>query len=230
MAEADFTQLGDNLDDATVKRAPTLAFTPPTGGGSVVFGMASKNTNAGVVGFFTNQANFAPAALGGSVRCAIQRYGGGGATNFAPFIFIGLGGTDSTDEGYILGLSDASPSYISLRKGALSGGLPASAPGVNGILARSTVTIEQQNWCHLRLDMIANPNGDVVLNCYRNVASVASPTWQGIAGLSQYIDDALGVKSGSLPFTSGRMGFASYFADVSRTVLFDRIECLRQIP
>jgi hypothetical protein len=84
---------------------------------------------------------------------------------------------------------------------------------------------------HLRLDAIVNTNGDVVLNCYENnlaLNPVTAPVWEAIPGISQFIDDQLGINSGSQPFTSGRGGFGFATKDVTRRSYVDYVEIQRQ--
>ena len=240
MSSADWTFLTNVLNSASVARGVTAGLAPPSGGGSFVYGMNSLQNNVGLVGLYTSLANFVPMAKGGDIRGAIRRGLGGGVTLFAPYLFVGLGGIDVADNAYILGLADADPAHIVLRKGPLNGGLPDVAPGTGGVLARSTATYAKDTWQHLRLVAVANPSGDVVLNVYRNdldVNPVTAPVWAAVPGMSGYpngiaetafIDDALGVNSGSLPYTSGRAGFAGYFGDVTRRCYFDHIVLGRQ--
>lgn len=240
MAESDFTLLTDSLTAPTVVRGTSYGFAPPPGGGSAVYGFNSKNTTLGVVGLFTNQSNFAPMSSGGEVSIAMKRGVSGGNTNFAAFVFIGLGGTAVADQGYILGLADGDPGHIVLRKGALTGGLPDNAPTTppsHGVLRRSTSTVAIDTWVHLKLEMVVNPNNDVVLNCYQNDLATRTvdpgggtpPVWTAIPGMSQFIDDQLGVNSGSAPYTSGRAGFGFWTKDVSRRAYFDALRIARQL-
>jgi hypothetical protein len=147
---------------------------------------------------------------------------------------IGLQGTDAAvDQAYMLGLSDDSPSYIVLRKGLLSDGIQAGSvdPTVNGILKKSTNAVALDTWVHLRLDMVVNGTGDVVLKVFENdltTDTVDDPTWIAVAGMTDFIDDALQVKTGSAPFTSGRAGFAMTSYDVGRRALVDQIDIRRQ--
>jgi hypothetical protein len=232
MAQADWTELGGGLSSGSVSRGITGGITAPNGGGTFIFGFNSLDVLAGAVGFFTNQTNFAPMAKGGSVRGCVQRGVSAGRTNFTPFLFIGLGGTDVSGNCYMLGLQDANPSRIALRKGQLSGGIPDGATGTLGILRRSTASVAEGAWTHLRLDMVVNVSGDVVLNVYQNdltANSCLSPVWAAVAGMDSFVDDALGINTGSPPYTSGRAGFAFASKDVSRRGFFDTIEVLRQL-
>jgi hypothetical protein len=233
MAETDWTFLNDGLDAATVDRGVTTGIARPPGGGSFLFGMNSLSTAQGVVGLFTNQVNFAPMAKGGSIRGAVQRGVSGGPLNFAPFLFIGLQGPSVNDLGYLLGLGDGDPHHIVLRKGVLSAGLPDVPPGTQGVLRRSTATFLPGTWVHLRLDMIVNLNGDVLLQVFQNDLALhplgGAPSWAAVPGMSEFIDDALGINSGSQPFTSGRAGFGFFTKDVTRRGFFDHLEVLRQL-
>ncbi len=233
MAQTDWTFLNDGLDAATVDRGVTTGIARAPGGGSFVYGFNSLSTAQGVVALFTNQLNFAPMQKGGSVRAAIQRGISGGPLNFAPFLFIGLQGPSVNDLGYLLGLGDGDPHHIVLRKGALSGGLPDIAPGTQGVLRRSTGTFTPGTWLHLRLDLVANQNGDVLLQVFQNDLSAhalgTAPSWQPLPGMDELVDDALGINSGSLPFTSGRAGFGFFTKDVTRRGFFDQVEIYRQL-
>ncbi len=233
MAETDWTYLNDGLDAAAVDRGVTTGIARSPGGGNFVFGLNSLATAQGAVGLFTNQVNFAPMAKGGSVRGAIQRGQSGGPLNFAPFLFVGLQGPSVNDQGYLLGLGDGDPHHVVLRKGALSGGLPDVAPGTQGVLRRSTGTFLPATWLHLRLDMVVNLNGDVLLQVFQNdlVAHPlgTAPSWAAVPGMDQFIDDALGINSGSQPFTSGRAGFGFFTKDVTRRGFFDQVEVYRQL-
>jgi hypothetical protein len=233
LAETDWTFLNDGLDAATVDRGVTTGIARPPGGGSFVFGFNSLSTAPGAVGVFTNQPSFAPMAKGGSVRGAIQRGVSGGPLGFAPFLFIGLQGPSVNDLGYLLGLGDGDPHHIVLRKGALAGGLPDTPPGPQGVLRRSAATFMPATWLHLRLDMVVNLDGDVLLQVFQNDLGAhplgTAPDWQPVPGMDEFIDDALGINSGSQPYTSGRAGFGFTTRDVTRRGFVDSIECYRQI-
>ncbi len=233
MASADWTVAGSSLGSGVVRKGVTAGVTPPPGGGSFIYGFNSVDLTPGAVALFANQVNYAPMAKGGRVTGAMKRGVSGGPEGFAPFIFIGLGGTDVSDVGYMLGLSDADPSHIVLRKGSLVGGLPDVAPLGSGVLRRSTEEVAIDVWCHLRLDMVVNLNGDVRLQVFKNDLNAhnigTAPTWTAIAGMAEFVDDALGVNSGSVPYTSGRCGFGFQSSDVTRRAYFDQIEVLRQL-
>lgn len=227
MAEADFSELTNSLSGGTLRRGVTAGVTTPTGGGSFAFGANSIASTAGAWGLYTNQANFSPtpANKGGSIRAALKR---GPGVGFAPLIFIGLQSNDVNASGYLLGLTDGDPARIALVKGQLVNGIPDVAPGTLGVLRRSDSTVEADTWQHLRLDMVVNTNGDVVLNCFRNLGNVSSPSWVAIPGITQVIDDVLGVNTGSTPFTNGRMGFGGRWAETNRRAYWDYVESVRQ--
>ena len=229
MAQTDWTYLNDGLDAATVDRGVTSGIGTPNGGGSFLFGFNSLAADAGAVGLFTNQVSFAPLAKGGSVRAAIQRGPSGGPIGFSPLLFLGMQGKSVNDSGYLLGLEDDDPHHIVLRKGALVQGLP-STPGA--ALRRSTDTFAVGTWLHLRLDMVVNDNGDVILQSFASDLTknpVTVPVWQPIAGLDDFTDDALAITSGTQPFTSGYAGFGYAVNDVTRRAFFDQLEVYQQL-
>lgn len=233
MASADWTDLDDSLSSGSIVRGVTGGFAPPSGGGSFIYGFNSLDTAPGAAGLFCNLVDFSPAAKGGQITGALKRAPSGGRTGFTPLLFLGLGGHSVNDLGYLLGLVDGDPSRIALRKGALVGGIPDVAPGGSGILARSTGTVAVDEWVHLRLDMIVNLNGDVRLQCFRNdlgAHAIPGPyTWTAIPGIAEVVDDALGVTTGSAPYTSGYSGFAFCKSDVTRRGYFDQIAIERQL-
>ncbi len=100
------------------------------------------------------------------------------------------------------------------------------------MLLRSSESFAQGSWLHLRLDVVVNPNGDVVLSAFQNDLGLhpigTAPDWQPIGGMPPFIDDALGINSGSKPLTSGRGGFGFATADVTRRGFFDQLEVYRQ--
>jgi hypothetical protein len=230
MASTDWTFLNDGLDAATVARGVTAGIAAPPGGGAFVYGFNSRSLAKGAVALFANQPNFAPMSKGGSIRSCVQRGPGGGATGFAPFLFLCGQGTSVNDNAYLLGLSDDDPHRIVLRKGSIA----ASATGADapGALMHSSESFVQGTWLHVRLDVVVNTNGDVVLSAFRNDLGKhpigSAPDWEPIAGMATFIDDALAINSGSKPFTSGRGGFGFAVTDVTRRGYFDQLELARQ--
>ncbi len=231
MASTDWTYLNDGLDIAAVDRGVTSGIARPPGGGDFLFGFNSLVATRGAVGLFANLPDFAPMAKGGSIRGCVQRGPGGGSTGFSPFLFLCGQGTSVNDNAYLLGLSDDDPHRIVLRKGSVVAGVPESdGPGV---LLRSNESFSQGTWLHLRLDVIVNPNGDVVLAAFRSDLSAhplgTPPDWKPIAGMPTFIDDQLAINTGSQPLTSGHCGFGFAVADVTRRGYFDHLEIARQV-
>ncbi len=245
MGSTDWTALTDDLDLATLDRGVTTALVVPNGGGSFVFAFNSLTTAHGAAGYFTNQAGFAPTApnKGGSVRGAVQRGVSGGDLGFAPFLYICGQGPSVNDQAYILGLQNDSPHKVALRKGTILTGIPSASPGASGILRRATATSVPGVWHHLRLDAVVNLNGDVILKVFKSdllAHPVTAPVWLPIPGIEDpalavthgagtaFVDDALGILSGTPALTTGRMGYAFSTLDVSRRGYFDHIECIKQ--
>lgn len=238
MAEADWTFMANSLDAGSVRRGVTTGVARPNNGGSFVYGFNTVTNTAGAVALYaspTGQSGFTPVgpAKGGSMRGAIQRGASGGPLNFAPFLFMGATSNDVTAAtAYLLGLDDDDPHRIVLRKGKMTDGLPAVAVGSLGTLAAGTETFINATWLHLRLDVIANTNGDVLLLAFRSdltINPVDAPAWVPIPGIGQVVDDALGINSGSPPLQGGYCGYGMYTRDVSRRVFFDQLEVQRQL-
>jgi len=236
MAEADWAFFADGLDTGSVKRGVTTGEPRPNGGGNFVFGFNSVVSTSGAVGLYAAQASFAPMAKGMSISAAIKRGVSGGPTNFSPYIFCGAQnnviGSGPGTEGYMLGLADADPHWITLVKGPLLIGTPGAQPPQSGVLAIGNETFLNNTWLHIRLDMIVNTNGDVILNMWRNdlnLHSVTLPTWEPLPGAATFVDDALGVNSGSTPFTSGYGGFGFSTKDITRRAYFDQLVVNRQL-
>jgi hypothetical protein len=231
MAATEWTFLNGGLDAATVDRGVTAGIVRPPGGGDFLYAFNSLAAARGAVGLFVNMVDFAPMAKGGSIRGCIQRGPGGGPTGFSPFLFLGAQGPTVQDTAYLVGLSDDDPHRILLRKGSVTAGLP-DADG-QGVLLHSSESFVQGTWVHIRLDMIVNDNGDVVLQVFRNDLGAhplgTAPSWQAVPGMPVFIDDQLGINSGSQPLTSGRAGFAFAVKDVTRRSFFDHIELSRQV-
>lgn len=242
MAEADWAFISGSLDAAQVGRGVSSAFPRPNGGLNFTFGMHSLVATEGFTGLYCDLTNFNPllnsstpaAATGGSVRGALQKYDSSTPTEYAPLLFIGLRGGSAgspapttLDTAYMLGLENASPYRIVLVKGTPGAGLPTAA-----VLRASSQSYTPGNWHHLRLDMIVNPTGDVILQAFYNdltAHTVTAPTWAAIAGLTEFTDDALGVLSGSEPLSGGFIGYGMYSKAAGRLGLFDHIEAIRQV-
>lgn len=230
MGQSDWSYLTNGLDMATVDRGVTAGIPRPPGGGGFLFAFNSLSAVTGAVALFASLEGFAPMAKGGSIRGVVQRGPGGGPTGFSPFLFLCCQGNSVNDSAYLLGLSDDEPHRIVLRKGSITVGLP-SADGP-GVLLKSSASFAQATWLHLRLDVIVNGNGDVILKVLQNDLAAhplgTPPDWQPVAGMVEFIDDHLGINSGNQPLTSGRGGFGMAVRDVTRRAYFDHLELLRQ--
>lgn len=243
MAQGNWAFLDGGLSPDQIDNGITAGSDKPNNGGNFVYGFNSLQNVDGVVALHTAQVNFAPLIEGGSIRAAIKRGLSGGNTGFTPFLFIGMGGSDVSEVGYLLGLSDGDPYHISLRKGAPTGGIPDSGvdpDGTNNILLRSAAAFSNDIWHHLRLDMIVQGSGDVLLQVFEsdlNANTVQAPVWTTIAGmegpqaptLEGFVDDSLGINTNSSPLIGGFTGFGFQSAEVTRRGFFDQIEVSRQL-
>lgn len=247
MAEIDWTDLADGLDALTLLRGATGAETRPNGGGAFCYGFRSAAAAVGAAGKVTNQVDFSPitppaSGGGGSVRGCVKRGLSTISTGFAPMFFVGLqaGGPlpSVLDEGYILGLEDTAPHRVVLRKGRIVDGVPAATS--DNSLMRSLESAAINTWWHLRLDMVVNPSGDVVLTVYKSdlaLHACTAPVWDKLsmdghngADVNEFIDDVLGAASGSVPYVSGYAGFAMQVAAQAKRAYFDHITIGRQNP
>lgn len=228
MAESDWTFQANGLDASNVARGVSAGFTPPNGGGSYVFAFNSLTNIAGAVAKATNQADFYPIAAGkgASVRGALQR---NGLQECSKYLFALAQNTDISAPAYMLGLTgDEEPSHLALVKGTLNGGIPSSGTEV---LRLSTQTFAQATWVHVRLDCIVKPHGDVALQIFASdlVNPVTAPDWQPVAGMAEYIDDVLGVLTGSVPYEGGYSGDGYHATQLGRYGFNDHVQVFRQL-
>lgn len=236
MAENDWAVLGDVLGTASIARGVTHGEPRPNGGGDFLYAFASKEVTTGASALIVNKTNFNPTPIntGGSIRGAIKRGVSTGEPGYSAFIFSGLQGSSVNDNAYMLGFSDEDPSFIVLKKGAIVQGITGAAVGSEGNLRKSTASVDPDTWTHLRLDQIVNLNGDVILKAFMSdltLNAVGAPDWQPIPGIDDFVDDALGVASGSVPYTTSRFGFGMQInEEAGRRSYFDHIEVLRQLP
>jgi hypothetical protein len=230
MAEADWTYLNDGLDANALARGVTAGIARPPGGGQFVYGFNSLAAVQGAAGLFVSLQTFAPMTKGGSIRGCVQRGASAGPTGFSPLFFLCAQGPSVNDRAYLLGLSDDDPHHVVLRKGPIVTG--AGAADDPGVLLRSADSFALGTWLHLRLDVIVNPNGDVVLSVSQNDLAAhpigTAPDWKIVNGMASFIDDRLAVNTGTMPLTSGRGGFAMAVKDTTRRGYFDAIEVDRQ--
>jgi len=237
MAESDFSIIGASAAD--ISRGVTAGFTKPRTNGSnnFAFGFNSKVTGGRATVLYYNAVNFAPLrdddsnATGGSVRAALMRGRSVTSTGFSVFLVMNLQGTTESDTAYLLGLSDDDPAQIILAKTTPLAGLDPDAASTVA-LAKSTETFLWDVWTHLRLDAICNPNGDVVLKCFKNDLAahyVNDPTWEAIPGMSDVVDDALGVNTQSNPLAGGYGGFGFSATKSECRSFVDQFEFFRQM-
>jgi hypothetical protein len=246
MAESDWAIAGSSLPQGTVDRGVTSAGPRPNGGGQFIHGFASLSASAnGAVARYVDLANFNPTNTGARISAALQRGTGANDTGFSTFIFCALQGSSVNDVGYMLGLSDADPARLILRKGVLSAGIPDLTPDptVNGNLLASTDTYLKGTWVHVELTAITNDNGDVILQVRQNdldTDPVTAPVWTTPPGLegSQatepdgpidgFIDDTLQINTGSAPLPNGFVGFGFAVVGSARSGFVDHVSVYRQ--
>jgi len=254
MSLVDWTVMDGSLDGTNwvgtiVKRGVTSGISGPPGSTHFVFGFNSTQITDGAVAISCSIANFGPieprpvhsgsGGGGGSIRGCVKRGQSAGKTGFSPFLFIGANLNDVQATTYMLGLEDADPNRIVLVKGQIQHGVPSvDAPGTQTVLRCSQNVYDWDKWHHLRLDMIVNDNGDVVLYAYENdldTNNCNAPVWTPIEfndGLEYpdgvYVDDSLGVMTESDPLLSGYLGFGFEVSNSARRGYFDHMEVMRQ--
>lgn len=233
MSAEDWANLDDNLQ--SVEKGAVPGYTPPNGGGVQIYVFNSFNAEVvGATGLRCVVDNFQPMDSGGRISACIKRLQSASNTGFSPLIYMSSTGTSVNDTAYILGLEDADPYRIILRKSTIISGVPVAEDG--NYLARSSDQFQMSTdlWHHLRLDVIHQPGGSVTLQVAQNDLSVnpcTSPDWQPIPGMAQFIDDAAGGNTGSLPLSGGYVGFATaYQQSIATRGGFDHIQINRQTP
>jgi len=233
MSAEDWAVLDDSLVD--VEKGATNGLGVPNGGGSQIYAFNSMSADqVGAVGLRCVIADFQPMASGGRISGCIKRLASGSNTGFSPFLFLAASGKSVNDSGYLLGLEDADPYRIVLRKAALIEGIPQTVEGQ--YLARSSTQFQMSAglWHHLRLDVIEQPSGAVTLEVSQNDLSAhpcTTPVWEAIEGMAQFVDDAVGINTGSLPLIGGYVGYATAFQEsIATRAGFDQIQIFRQVP
>ncbi len=231
MAETNWDLVSGSLTGTDTDTGKSTSQTPPAGGGSAIYGFRSLTAVVGAVAHINNQTFFNPMISGGRVSGAMKRFPSAGSTGWSCFVFTALQADSVDADCYMLGLSDASPAKIVLRKGKLSDGIKTSVVGADGVLAVSNASVVEDVWTHLRLDATRNLNNDVVLNVKQNDLStndVDEMAWQSILGMAQVTDDAFGAETGSNSLFAGRAGFGYEQRAITRTAFFDQVEVARQ--
>lgn len=234
MATVDWTTLTDSVSDGVAAHGVSAPFANMTGGSDYFYAFhSSTSTILGGIGKYYTNAGAGNFTLGSSISGAVVRRASEGSTGYSAFIFTGLGGSDTatsaSDTAYLLGLSNANPSHIVLAKNSISTGIPDGAPGTLGILAKSTDIVDLNEWVHLKLTIIAQANGDVVLRCYRSASDLdEAADWQPIEGLDEFVDDVTKINSGSDPLTAGRPGFGFSYLGKNRVAAISNLQITRQ--
>ena len=230
MAEADFTAFtaatNNGLDSADISKGVTLAagFVGPTGGGSFIAALHALTASTGFAGwYYSADAAYNPIATskGGVITAAMRRHAA--STAYAPMIGFISGIDLATANAYVLGLSNNDPYQFVLRKGLVIGGLDS---GGSDVLRVSTSSFSSNTaWHHLKLEVVVNPHGDVVVNVYMNLGNVTTPVWVVIPGMDSFVDDSNGIFTGTPPLISGFCGFFGHYNSgaAGKVSLFDQI-------
>ncbi len=247
MSSVDWAETSDCASQAAVPHGVVNAAAVgggPPGGGSFVYAANSATNAPGAVMLYTAVTGFSPVTKGCDVRGALQRGVSGGATGYSAWLFAQLQGPSSLFGAYMLGLADGgSAAHLVLQRAAPAGGMPDNAPGTSssGTLRRSAATYAPGTWVQLRLEVVLNTNGDVVVNCYQNDltavgASVSTPTWVPVPGMDQLVDDAVGWNLSNLlargptaPLSPGFMGFGMQSSNAARRAAFSWLETVAQL-
>ena len=232
MAEANWDLVAGSLGGTDTDTGKSTLQTPPAGGGGAIYGFRSLTATVGAVARISNLGFFNPMGKGGRVSGAMKRFPSAGSVGWSSFIFASLQSDGISADCYMLGLSDADPAKIVLRKGALNDGLQTSVVGTDGVLAVSDASFAEDTWVHLRLDVALNLNNDVALEVRQSDLSandVDEMSWQTVPGMGQILDDALGQINGSVSLVGGRAGFGYEQRAITRTSFFDQIGVARQV-
>ncbi|MGD2043584.1 MAG: hypothetical protein PVJ28_08040 [Acidimicrobiia bacterium] len=243
MGQADWADLDNALAEADLQRGVTAGVTPPPGAGNFVYGYNSvSNEVIGAHGKYVDLADFNPTGSGpsvadggGSVRGCVKRVGSPGNTGMTPMLFFCCQDNPPSvnSVAYILGLSDADPYEITLVKGIISSGIVADDENVTILRSSSAqYSMGDDLWHHLRLDAIVQPNGDVLLQVFANNLTTnplgSTPSWQPIAGMADYIDDAKRINTNSEPLLGGFVGWAFAVSNsLNRRGAFKAIQAYR---
>ena len=246
MGQADWAELGSSLSEATLEHGVTAGITPPSGGGSYIYGWNSlDSTVTGAQGMYLDLTNFTPTGSGPSVadgscsiRGCVKRVSSPNNTGFSPMLFLCAQGSPPSvsDNAYIIGLSDADPYEIVLAKGPINAGLVTDDVNLTILeTSSSQYSMSDDLWHHVRLDAIVQPTGDVLLRGYVNSLSLqpigTTPSWTAITGWTStgYVDDKLQINTGSAPLLGGYAGYAFQVAQsLNRRGAVDAIEVYRK--
>lgn len=228
MGASDWIAPSNSLVSPVVLSGATKATQPPNGGGGFVFGFHSIVSTSGCAALRNNFAGFNPAPSGVTIQAAMKRGETLISGGFAPLIFVSLQSDDITDQAYVLGLSDAENSHITLLKASPSAGVPDSPVGHDGVLARSSVTYLSDTWIYLQLNAFVEDSGDVLLQVRTSDLSMIPlglpPAWVAVPGIDDVVDPVGGA------FSSGYSGFGMRNeANADKFSFFDEISIYRQV-
>lgn len=124
MALANFALVANGLLVSQVDSGVIHLEDAADGGGNFVFAFNTILANApGVQAYRSAVTGYAPLTNGGTVRAALKRGLTAISAGFDHFIFIGLATDDVGDFAYCLGLEEAQPARVLLRRGLLSEGV-----------------------------------------------------------------------------------------------------------
>jgi hypothetical protein len=233
MATGDWTTVsGAMAIGSDVAAGMTSGVDKPNGGGAYCY-VARSLAGAGVFALRATPASpntgFDPMAKGGEISAALKASSGA-----APFLFFALQAPTVGATAYTIGLDPTG--RIRFAKTALDGS--SASVSVTGTRVYAPGT-----WVHLRLEVVANTNGDVIVNAGESDLAahpVDAPSWTPVEGFSPIggplpspllvlVDDVAAVNSGSLPLVGGRAGFGARFSTKDQRAGFDQIFVAKQL-
>lgn len=224
MGSSDWADLSNALTGGDVIQGVTMMLMGQSGiDGDFVYGLRSAAACTGFAGKVCNVTGFHPITTAkrmGVARARIRKHTS--IAGYSAFVFFTNSLDAATAEAYMLGVSDGTAPNIMLRRGTLAGGLANDS----SYLRKSTAPVQNAAWLDLKLEAVYNPQNDVVLNVLQNTGTIAVEQWTAVAGMAQYIDDALGYSYGSPPPTGQfYVGFGMTVSNVEGAVaLFDYIQ------
>lgn len=194
------TVVGSSNSSVVIRGPVSTQGAPPAPPGQTeAYVYGARGISAGTFALYANEANFAPISSSRSaqVTLGLRAHEGG-----QPFAFTSLVDNGVDEIGYMLGLDSAG--RLTLAKGALADGLDEPST----ILRRAVAPTPAGTWLHVRLDVVANDNGDNVLNAWTSSSgSIVSPTWDRT--LDRFIDDVLASNTNTAPLRGGYVGFGA---------------------
>jgi len=229
MASADWAAISGGGSGAEVAQNVTMAFWADATSkidAPFTYGFRSLTAHTKTTGLRCAVATHSPFVTGklGWIRAVIRKnYTVDPA--YSPFIGFAVyaaGVVAQASNGYFLGLSEDAAPYLVMRRGLVSDGIILT----NDYFRKSTSALANQTWYDIKLECVFNPQGDVVCTPYLNTSVLATPSWDPILGMDEYIDDSLGIWSGDLPVsTTYSPVFGMHVTDMAGgCALFDYIQ------